>query len=73
MPDVDSDKFRRFAEECLRLAEQVQSLDDKAALLTMAGVWVRLADQGYQIDRLSGGENGSRDRRETNEWDVGPA
>jgi hypothetical protein len=59
-----STKFRRYAEECLRLAEQVQSLDDKAALLTMAGVWVRLADQGYRVNHLSG-ENGPRDRRET--------
>jgi hypothetical protein len=59
-----SNKFRRYAEECLRLSEQVQSLDDKAALLTMAVVWVRLADQGHQVNRMSG-ENGSRDRRET--------
>ena len=59
-----SAKFRRYAEECLRLAEQVQSLDDKAALLTMAGTWVRLADQGHQVNRLIG-DNGSRDRRET--------
>jgi hypothetical protein len=60
----DSIKFRRYAKECLRLAEHVQSVDDKAALLTMAGVWVRLADQGHQVNRPSG-ENGSRARRET--------
>ena len=60
----DSNKFRRYAKECLRLAEQVQSLDDKAALLTMAQAWVRLADQGHQVNRPSG-ENGSRARRET--------
>ena len=60
----DSTQFRRYAEECLRLAEQVQSIDDKAALLTMAEAWVRLADQGHQVHRLIG-ENGSRDRRET--------
>jgi hypothetical protein len=60
----DSNEFRRYADECLRLAEQVQSLDDKAALLTMAGAWVRLADQGHQVNRLIG-ENRSRDRRET--------
>jgi hypothetical protein len=60
----DSNEFRRYAEECLRLAEQVQSLDDKASLLTMAEAWVRLADQGHQVNRLLG-ENGSRDRRGT--------
>jgi hypothetical protein len=54
----DSNDFRRYAEECLRLAEQVQSVDDKAMLLTMAGVWVRLADQ--RSPRLIG-DNGSRD------------
>ena len=60
----DSNKFRQYADECLRLAEQVQSLDDKAALLTMAHAWIRLADQGHQVNRLIG-ENGSRDRRGT--------
>ena len=60
----DSNKFRRYAKECFRLAEQVQSVDDRAALLTMAEAWVRLADQGYQVNRLTG-DNGSRDRRET--------
>jgi hypothetical protein len=46
------------------LAEQVQSVDDEAVLLTMAEAWVRLADQGHQVNRLLG-ENGSRDRRGT--------
>jgi hypothetical protein len=61
---VDSNEFRRYAEECLRLAEQAQSVDDKAVLLTMAEAWVRLADQGHQVNRLTG-ENGPRNRRET--------
>jgi hypothetical protein len=59
-----SAKFRRYADECLRLAERVQSVDDKASLLTMAEAWVRLADQGHEVNRLLG-ENGSRDRRGT--------
>ena len=58
----DSNEFRRYAEECLRLAEQVQSVDDKAVLLTMAESWVRLA---AQRSPSMIGENGSRDRRET--------
>jgi hypothetical protein len=32
----DSREFRRFAKECMRLAEQVQSVEDKAVLLSMA-------------------------------------
>jgi hypothetical protein len=58
----DSNEFRRYAKECLRLAEQVQSVDDKAVLLTMAEAWVRLADQ--RSPSMSG-ENGSRTVRET--------
>jgi hypothetical protein len=49
-------EFRRFAEECLRLAEHVQSVGDKAMLLSMAQVWIQLANQGRQIDRSIGGD-----------------
>jgi hypothetical protein len=49
--------FRKFAEECLRLADQVQSIEDKSALFSMAQVWIRLADEGHQVYRLIG-ENG---------------
>jgi hypothetical protein len=41
-------EFRRFAEECLRLAEHVQSVEDKAMLLSMAQAWIQLASQGRQ-------------------------
>ena len=46
--------FRRFAEECLRLAGQVQSVEDKSVLLSMAQAWIRVADQGEQVYRLIG-------------------
>jgi len=46
--------FRKFAKECLRLADQVQSSEDKSVLLDMAQVWIRIADQGQQIYRLIG-------------------
>ena len=46
--------FRKFAKECLRLADQVQSIEDKSVLLGMAQVWIRIADQGQQIYRLIG-------------------
>jgi hypothetical protein len=48
-------QFRRFAQECLRLAEGVQSIADKAMLLNMAQAWIQLAGQGHQTDRLIGG------------------
>jgi hypothetical protein len=51
----EREEFRRFARECLRLAERVQSVDDKAALLSMAQVWIRLADQGFKVRRLTDG------------------
>jgi len=52
MPDDDSDKFRHFAEECLRLAERFQSVDDRAVLLSMAQVWIQLAAQGHKVRQL---------------------
>jgi hypothetical protein len=54
MSDDDSDKFRRFAEECVRLAERFQSGDDKAVLLSMAQVWIQLANQGHNVRQLIG-------------------
>jgi hypothetical protein len=56
----DSETFRRFASECMRLAEQVQSVEDKAALLSMAQVWIRLADQGHQVRQLIDGDGPQR-------------
>jgi hypothetical protein len=52
----ESVEFRRFARECMRLAEQAQPVDDKAVLLSMAQVWIRLADQGQQVRRLVDGD-----------------
>jgi hypothetical protein len=56
----ESGKFRRFAGECLRLAEQVQPVDDKAVLLNMAQVWIRLADRGHQMRQLVDGDGAQR-------------
>ena len=39
----DGDKYRRFAEECMRLADKAKNLQDQASLLTMAQEWFRLA------------------------------
>jgi hypothetical protein len=41
----DSKKYRRYAEECRRLADQFQSAEDKATLLHLGQTWDQLADQ----------------------------
>ena len=41
----DAIEFRNYAEECLRLAEVVAALEDKAVLLSMAQAWIQLADK----------------------------
>jgi hypothetical protein len=46
--------FRKFAEDCIRLAEHVQPVEDKSVLLSMAQAWIRLADQGHEVCRLIG-------------------
>jgi len=44
--------FRKFAEQCVQLAEEVQSIEHKAQLLTMAEVWIRLADKANSVRAL---------------------
>jgi hypothetical protein len=62
MSDDHSDKFRRFADECLRLAERFQSVDDRAVLLSMAQVWIQLANQGHEVRQLIGEDGAKRQR-----------
>jgi hypothetical protein len=52
MADGGVGGFRRFAEECRRLAGQVVAIDDKAILLDMAQVWIRLADRAREVEAL---------------------
>jgi len=46
--------FRKFAQECIRLADHVQTIDDKSVLLDMAQTWIRLADREDEIYYLIG-------------------
>jgi hypothetical protein len=39
----DGDKYRGFAEDCMRLADKAKNLQDQAKLLEMAQEWFRLA------------------------------
>jgi hypothetical protein len=56
----DSQKYRRYAEECRRLADKFESVEDKATLLGLAQAWDQLADEtgedGLKRGRGSGGE-----------------
>jgi hypothetical protein len=41
----DLNRYRRYAEECRRLADKFGSAEDKATLLNLAQAWEQLADQ----------------------------
>jgi len=42
---VGSQDYRRFAQECLQMAQTAESEQVRAALLHMAQVWLGLAEQ----------------------------
>jgi hypothetical protein len=44
--------FHKFATECVRLAESARTIEDKALLLSMAEVWIELADNAESIQAL---------------------
>ena len=47
-----SDNYRRYAEECLDMANAVRDAKSRASLVQMAQVWLRLA-QKYDAKRQS--------------------
>ena len=42
------DEYKRHAAECLRLASLVNDVENRAALLSMAQAWSRLAEQALK-------------------------
>jgi hypothetical protein len=44
--------FRKFADACARLAVEARTIEDKTLLLSMAEVWIRLADKAESIHAL---------------------
>jgi hypothetical protein len=60
-------EYRRYAEECLRLAEQAGSPEAKSVLMMMAGAWHRLAqhleNSGRPAGVVAAGPVERRDRR----------
>ena len=54
-----ANQYRRYAAECVRVAQQTANEKDKLLLLRMAETWTRLAHQAEARDRptpASGGE-----------------
>jgi hypothetical protein len=47
--------FKRFAEECIRLAAVVTPIEDKAILLTMGETWLRLAEHAGSVQAILDG------------------
>ncbi|MFL5053371.1 MAG: hypothetical protein ACJ8D4_24970 [Xanthobacteraceae bacterium] len=49
-----TDRYRQFAAECLRVAQQSSSPDDKAMLLEMAETWRQLTDRASKAGKDQG-------------------
>ena len=45
-------EFRRFAEDCLQIAEHVSGSDQRARLAAMAQAWRRLAEEAERFEEL---------------------
>jgi len=55
---VESQDYRRFAQECLQMAKTAESEQVRAALLHMAQVWLGLAEQREREgDKNDGGQS----------------
>jgi hypothetical protein len=45
-------EFRKFAEDCLQIAERVPDSDQRARLTVMAQAWRRLAEEADRFEEL---------------------
>jgi hypothetical protein len=51
-----SDEYRRFARECLEIAETIDDPQTRAVMVQMAQVWFRLAEEhALSLEREAGG------------------
>jgi hypothetical protein len=48
-----ADEYRRYAAECMALAERLASPDDKSRLIQMAQAFLELADRRQKLDPQS--------------------
>ena len=46
------DQFRRYAEECVRMAQETHVPEHRALLIDMAQRWIELAEQADRIQGL---------------------
>jgi hypothetical protein len=56
----DSEKYRRYAEECRRLAAKFETVEDKATLLGLAQAWDQLADETDEDEPKDGRGSGHK-------------
>ena len=45
-----TDRYKQFAAECVRVAQQASNPNDKAMLLEMADTWLKLAEKVAKPD-----------------------
>ncbi len=45
-------EFRRFADDCLQIAERVAESDQRSRMMVMAQAWRRLADEAEHFEQL---------------------
>ena len=51
MPAEGVERYKEYAAECLRIAQQTMDDAQKARLLEMAGAWQRLAEMAAKHDK----------------------
>ena len=47
---IDVSHYRQYAADCVRQAQDEESLDDRNILLNVALAWLRLAEQQQDLD-----------------------
>jgi hypothetical protein len=52
---ASADRYKHYAAECIRVAQQIQDPADKATLLDMAQMWRRLAEIAGNMNQLDAG------------------
>ena len=50
-----ADTYRRYAAECVSMSQRRENVSDKALLLIMATMWLRLAEIAEKNERLDKG------------------
>jgi hypothetical protein len=52
LADLNLDQFRRYAEECVRMAQETPVTEHRTLLLEMAQRWIELAEQSGRLKPL---------------------